>query len=224
MLVFDEKGHIALLSLFFAGVRKDERMDLHELVRDPVLAVAGFGSLSLEERKDLVRRVDKAFRVDPRSSLSWREQFVRSCAQECIRTLEIRAMRPRFLSEEQMNDVIAGVVSVNRALAEKAGHDWRTVNQVLSSEYNAGFNHLFKDDDFIAVRRGGMIVEKIMLQGNDHNVLKDFIREAQALILSDVNINDFRQSAKAMRMAQAYSRVSEQSQSRSKGYGLRRED
>ena len=224
MVEFDEMGLIAMLSLSFSGVRRDERLDLRALVRDPALGPAGFGLLFMQQRRDLLRRVSKDFRVDPRSPLSWREQFVRACADECVRTLKLLAMRPQFLSREQMDDVIAGVLSVNKALAEKAGHDQRTLDQVLSTEYNAGFNHLYMDDDFIAVSRGGVVVEKIMLQGNDHNALKEFIREAQALVLSDGNINDFRQSAKVMRMAQAYSKVNKESLSRSSGPRLRRDD
>ena len=114
------------------------------------------------------------------------------------------------LLKEELNNLFTLYEKIDKAISKlktslvlDAGVWPKDYKQALAYiyEYHDGFNHLTRDDDFLAVRCGDHVVEKIYLPGNDLNDLKAFLKAGGDRVLSLENVAKFRKAAFAARKA-----------------------
>jgi len=216
MINFNDGQQTATLKLSLEGVSLSSNIDLRILANDPVLKDSRIRELTPKQLKSLLEYVDHRFKVDPRSALPWRDQFLRSLAKECEAFLKL----PVKLTPERMAEIRKAVKDVNVSLERAIGAKSGEFGDALQYQYHDGFRHLTRDDDFIAVRRGGQIVSIIMLRGNDENDIINFLKYAKGKILNPDNIDAFRESlfnARKMKALELTNRKASKGVSKNKG-------
>lgn len=167
-------------------------VDLRNIGSEPLLKGSRVGELDPKRLKALLEYVVHGMKVDMSSPGTWKAQLCRKFAKECDALLS----RPVTLTLEQLTQIRKEVNGVNLSLvnaAKKLPDDYRAAVK-LTAVYHDGFNHLTRDDDFIALRAGGRIVSIIPLQGNDYNELKKFLKMGGDRVLSPENVDRFLRS------------------------------
>lgn len=199
MIEFDNGQHMAMVQLSLNGVSVNLNLDLRNIKSEALLKDSRLGELDPKRLKALLEYVDYGFKLDPKSAVPWKEQFCRKLAKECDALLSL----PVTLTPEQLKALRKGVTDVNMSLvnaAKKLPDDYKAAVKITAM-YHDGFNHLTRDDDFIALRAGGRIVSIIPLQGNDYNELKKFLKMGGDRVLSPENVDRFLRSvAEAKRL------------------------
>lgn len=192
MIEFDNGQHMAMVQLSLNGVSVNLNLDLRNIKSEALLKDSRLGELDPRRLKALLEYVDHGFRLDPKSAVPWKEQFCRKLLKECDTLLRL----PVTLTPEQLEALRKEVNGVNLSLvnaAKKLPDDYRAAVK-LTAVYHDGFNHLTRDDDFIALRAGGRIVSIIPLPGNDFNELKKFLKAGGDRVLSPENVAKFKEA------------------------------
>lgn len=192
MIEFDNGQHMAMVQLSLNGVSVNVNLDLRNIKSEALLKDSRLGELDSKRLKALLEYVDHGFKLDPKSSVPWKEQFCRKLAKECDALLSL----PVMLTPEQLKALRKGVNEVNLSLvnaAKKLPDDYKAAVK-LTAMYHDGFNHLTRDDDFIALRAGNRVVSIIPLQGNDYNELKKFLKAGGDRVLDPENVVKFKKA------------------------------
>lgn len=190
MIEFDKGQHMAMIQLSLMGVSLNLNLDLDNLRNEPLLKDSRVVGLSPKRLKALLEYVDHVFKVDPKSVLPWKDQFLKRLDRECEALLSL----PVKLSPEQLADVRRYVKETNAGLEKALAAAPGSIGLALEFQYHDGFNHLTRDDDFIAVRCGGRIVSIIPLPGNDYNEVKTFLKAGGDRVLDPANVEAFRRA------------------------------
>lgn len=198
MVTFDRGRRHALVQLSLMGVSMSVRLDLKDILSEPLLRDSRLGELDPKRLKALVEYVDHRFKLDRRSSLPWKEQFCRALVKECGDLLSL----PVKLTPEEIRELKVDVRRTNRELAAAAKVEPDKFRKALTYQYHDGFHHLTRDDDFIAVRCGDRIVGIIALPGNDRNEVKRFIRAARGRMFEPRNLADVRRAVREVRKSE----------------------
>lgn len=200
MVTFDNGRHSATVRPAPATSAADLKLDLRAIGNEPLLSGSRIGELGEKRLKALIEYVDHGFRPDPASSLTWREQFCRALAGAG----DSHLLRRTELTPGQLKEVRAAVRDINLslAMAARAVDPASAFRSAVTYQYHDGFNHLTRDDDFIAVRSGDRIVAIIALPGNDYNELKKFLKAGGDRVLSPENVQAFRRALAAAKKAE----------------------
>ena len=201
MVTFDNSRNVEV-RMSFRGVSSVFRANLMTLGNDPLMKGSGIGDLSPTKLRALLEYTDHRFRVDPKSPLRWEEQFKKSLSKDCRDLLLAKVL----MTPEELRTLMACVHGMNAKMAIEAGARdiAHKVEEVIDYQYHDGFNHMTRDDDFIAVRRGGRVVSIIALPGNDFNEMKKFLKAGGDLMLTPENIEGFRKYMHDYKKAKAY--------------------
>lgn len=190
MIEFDKGQHMAMVQLSLMGVSVNVHLDLKNIKSEALLKDSRLDRLSSKRLKALLEYSDHTFKIDPKSSVPWKEQFLRKLSRDCDMILSL----PVTLSTADIAQLRKSMKETNLSLvkAAKALPDDFKKAQKLSFQYHDGFHHLTRDDDFFAVRQGNRIVSIIPLPGNDFNEVKRFLEAGSRRVLSEQNIGLFR--------------------------------
>lgn len=199
MVEFDERTQVAKLSLEFQGVAVPFRISLGDVRQDPLLRGSGLDRLSPERYKALLEYCGCNFKPNWKSFFTIQEQFCKYLASQCDILLD---RRPSIRSSE-FAEIKQDVDNTNFVLLRKAGVKPEEFREAMSYQYFAGVHHMTRDDDFIAVRKGGKVVSIIPLAGNDYNEVKRFITEGREDVLSVRNIGDLKDCVRKVRQQKA---------------------
>ena len=199
MIEFDKGLRTAVIKLSLNGVYLNLNLSLGDIRSEALLQDSRLGELGPKRLKALLEYVDHRFEVDPRSPIPWKEQFCRALAKECDALLSL----PVKLTPEQLREVRRAVRETNVSLERAAQAAPGALGLALEFQYHDGFNHLTRDDDFIAVRRGGRIVGVIALPGNDYNEVKKFLMAGGDRVLDPTNVECFRAALRHARKMDA---------------------
>lgn len=190
-----EDGRAAVVRLSLAGVVHEFRLSF-ESCRERLFREFGLRGISDVRFRRSLERLGSSFALDPRSVLPWEEQFLQ------LLRADLAADYP--LSVSLRYSLESEVHRVDDAFARACGQSDRKVSEELVSVYCGGVNRLTMDDDYIAVCRGGQVVERIALEGNDENELKNFLRQGGDIVLSPENVHEYREAVRMARKRAAY--------------------
>lgn len=167
----------------------------------PMLSKSRANHLSYREFKALITEIAKRFQLDPKSSLTWSEQFGRMIAHVAGVLHPVNPVHA--ITHDQIQALKIDAKLLQNTMCEKAGISAKDFTEALSVGYCAGVDNLFCTDDFLTVRQGNKIVAIIGLPGNDYNELKShFINEAQR-VLSPSNIETIKREIRQMKIDNA---------------------
>jgi hypothetical protein len=199
MIEFDRGQHLAVIHLSLAGVSMPVSLDLRDIRSEPLLRDSRLGELSPKRLKALLEYVDHGFRLDPKSPVPWKEQFCSALSKACSDLLSA----PVRLTADQVAQLPALVRAANLSVPKALGvpDPAKAFDMAVSYDYHDGFRHMTRDDDFIAVRRGGRIVGIIALPGNDWNDLINFLKDGGHKLVDPENLDQFRKAYSAARKA-----------------------
>ena len=207
MIEFDNGQHMAMIQLSLQGVSVNVDIDLHRVKENPFLMKAGLGDLSPKRLKALLEYTDHRFKLDPKSPVPWKEQFYLALARDAA-ALRKEVMK---LTPDQVKEVRRILKDTHGALEKAIGAvaGSGVLEKALTYQYHDGFHHLTRDDDFIAVRRGGRLVSVIPLAGNDFNEVKKFLKAGADAVLDPHNVESFRKCVRHAKKMDAAKLVKE---------------
>ena len=199
MIEFDRGQHMAVIHLSLAGVSMPVSLDLRDIRSEPLLRDSRLGELSPKRLKALLEYVDHGFRLDPKSPVPWKEQFCSALSKACSDLLSASVR----LTPDQLAKLPALVRAANLSIpkALRVPDPAGAFDLAVSYDYHDGFRHMTRDDDFIAVRRGGKIIGIIALPGNDWNDLINFLKDGGDKLVERENLDQFRKVYSAARKA-----------------------
>lgn len=158
----------------------------------------GIDKLSNAQLRGLIVRASMNFKANPDLNVSYESRFARCLVRECDQFRNAQ----RLLSPVQVAEFRKIVEDTNMSICDAAKVSREHFEPCVTSEYS-GFNNLTMDDDFICLKKGGLVVSVIALPGNDYNLIKNYLREAGDKCLSATNIDDFRLCLKRYRQDKA---------------------
>ena len=201
MIEIDKGQHIAMIQLSLMGVSVNVHIDMNNIRKEHLLQNSRLSELSPKRLVSLLEFTDHTFKVDPKSVVPWRDQFLMRLSKNCDELLSL----PKTLSVAEMDYIRKTVKDSNMSLAKAAKVVPEMVHkaQKISYQYHDGFNHLTRDDDFIAVRAGRRIVGMIPLPGNDFNELKKFLKLGGDRVLEPENVAKFLKAVKEVKRNEA---------------------
>lgn len=177
-------------------------LNLKDMSNLPLPKGHSLDKLSERKLKELIAYAEHKFSYNSKSVVGIYDQFCRFLSTECDKLLN-----PVFrdsLTTEQMSELKGFIKDCHGQLERKACVFPGTVKDAISFQYHDGFNHLTRDDDFIAVRCGDKIVSIIALPGNDFNDLKKFLLAGGEKVLSPENVVNFRKAVRLMKRDKAF--------------------
>lgn len=207
MIEFDKGQRMAMIQLSLMGTSVNLNLDMRNIKSEPLLKDSRLNELTMTNLKGLLEYVDHHFKVDPKSALPWKEQYCMALAKECEKLLKaIKTLSPQHF-EELSALVDDKVLQVRSDLLKAAKVRPEMYAPAVSYQYHDGFNHMTRDDDFIAVRRGNKVIGIIALPGNDYNEVKKFLKAGGDKCLSAQNVEAFKQAVRKVKQSQAASMV-----------------
>lgn len=220
---FDDKKRQLTVNFVVNNVRQKMTLSYSDVRagKVPRLANTRAYKLSYDEFKILAKELAIRFKMDPKVSLSWSDQFLLVFGH-AAGVMHSKGLAVSLTADE-LKALKLDARMLGRELCLKAGVDPKGFGEALTAGYCSGVDTLFCTDDFIAIRKGNTIISRINLAGNDYNELKQFIRNAWDRIVSSENIEALKEGLRQLKLDGAYELACRKPDKKSKkmGIGLR---
>lgn len=200
---FDDKKHQVTVTFNVNSVRQNMVLDYEKIRKglDPSFVRSRVHRLSYDEFKYVSSELAKRFRVDPKISLSWAQQYALVFGK--VADVMHPVNQSMVISAEQLHALKVDVKMLQNELCKKAGITPKEFSEALSVGYCGGVDNLFCTDDFLTIRQGNKIVSIVNLPGNDYIELKEYFTNRSRQILSEDNIMALRESIRQMKLDSA---------------------